>query len=221
MSAAPRPPWDPDPRYVVEPELVDPRDVETQEEAGSAGRLFATLVAIALLFAIAYFIASWVAQESALRGAPDGATASPALVTGRQELPGAPAQTVAPQVEIAPAIEGARGWATYCAPTPDRCQRWGGDAHLGAVRSFSWGDDPYIVQVCAFGGGRTSCTHVTVVSYCACGDRHGIPTVIDLSPAAFVDIAGSLGPGVIRVEVSGPVSGHLPRTTLPPTDVEP
>lgn len=107
-----------------------------------------------------------------------------------------------------------RGWATWCAPTPTKCQGWGGGAMVGAVRSFTFGDDPYVVQVCAFGDGRTACTHVRVVSHCACGDRHGIPTVIDLSPAAFRDLA-PLSRGVIRVEVSGAID--IP---LPPTDTE-
>ena len=69
---------------------------------------------------------------------------------------------------------------------------------LAAVPSFRWGDDPYRVEVCA-----TTCVFVTVVSFCACGDRHGIPTVIDLSPAAFRTLA-PLRRGVYAVTVEMP-----------------
>jgi hypothetical protein len=104
------------------------------------------------------------------------------------------------------------GYATFCAPTPTHCQNWGGDAHLGAVPTFHYGDEPYQVTV------RHDARHtvVTVVSYCACGDRAGTPTVIDLSPAAFSDLA-PLSAGVIEVTIV--VEG--PRMTLPPTDTLP
>lgn len=101
------------------------------------------------------------------------------------------------------------GTATYCAPTPRYCQSWGGDAMLGAVASFSYGDRPYRVEVCNTDNGR--CTSVTIVSFCACG-----PTLIDLSPAAF-----------LALEPRGLHIGRIPVTvrtgaqaTLPPTDSE-
>ncbi len=99
------------------------------------------------------------------------------------------------------------GFATWCAPTPTRCQRWGGDARLGAVPSFRWGDTPYPVRVSY--GGRS--TIVQVVSFCACGDRHGEPTAIDISPAAFESLA-PLSRGVIRVEVQRLDTIALPET---------
>jgi hypothetical protein len=87
---------------------------------------------------------------------------------------------------------------------------------VGAVPSFTFGDEPYPVQVCAFEGGQANCVLVTVVSYCACGDRRGEPTVIDLSPAAFRSLA-PLSAGIVRVVVD-----HLrPGLTLPPTDATP
>jgi hypothetical protein len=106
------------------------------------------------------------------------------------------------------------GVATYCAPTLTRCQSWGEPAMLGAVQSFRWGDDPYRVEVCL--DGTAPCATVTVVSYCACGPRNGVPTVIDLSPAAFRQLA-PLSRGVIPVTVTGLAR---PRGTLPPTDTE-
>ena len=39
--------------------------------------------------------------------------------------------------------------------------------------------------------------------WCACGDRHGVPTVIDLDVAAFRQLA-PLSIGVIAVEVTFP-----------------
>ncbi len=118
----------------------------------------------------------------------------------------------APDQSVGPAQQA--GVATYCAPTPKRCQSWGPPALLGAVQSFSFGDDPYVVTVCRQSG--APCVAVTVVSHCACGDRHGQPTVIDLSPAAFARLA-PLSRGVIDVVLT--VGG--PKVTLPPTDTEP
>jgi hypothetical protein len=53
---------------------------------------------------------------------------------------------------------------------------------------------------------------VTLVTSCACGDRNGQPTVIDLSTSAFRRLA-PLSVGVLDVEVS-----PAPRISLPPTD---
>ena len=52
------------------------------------------------------------------------------------------------------------------------------------------------VRVCS--GGR--CITVTLVDWCACGRRHGEPTVIDLHPGAFSALA-PLSRGVIWVTV--------------------
>lgn len=53
------------------------------------------------------------------------------------------------------------------------------------------------VQVCS----GSSCVNVRLVDWCACGDRGSLPTLIDLSPAAFSALA-SQSRGVIRVKVS-------------------
>jgi hypothetical protein len=55
---------------------------------------------------------------------------------------------------------------------------------------------------------------VTVRGYCACGDRAGKATVIDLSPAAFRRLA-PLSAGVIAVTLE--YGGSI---VLPPTDTE-
>lgn len=116
---------------------------------------------------------------------------------------GAPPEQAVDSVQVA-------GVATYCAPTPTRCQSWGGDALVGAVPSFRFGDKPYPATVCR--GGR--CVEVTVVSFCACGQRGGKDTVIDLSPAAFRRLA-PLSRGVIDVTLT---YGGVP---LPATDTAP
>jgi len=54
-----------------------------------------------------------------------------------------------------------------------------------------------IVQVCY----ESSCVNVRLVDWCACGDRGSLPTLIDLSPAAFSALAPQ-SIGVIRVRVS-------------------
>ena len=42
---------------------------------------------------------------------------------------------------------------------------------------------------------------ITLGDWCACGKRHGVPTLIDLPPAAFQRVCGSLSLGVCRVTV--------------------
>ncbi len=106
-----------------------------------------------------------------------------------------------------PAIAG--GLASFCAPTPTHCQSWGGDAHLGAVPSFRYGDRPYRVTVCRQDH-RSTCTTVTVVSFCACGRF-----LIDLSPAAFSELA-PLSRGTVPVTIS-----DAPSLTPPPTSTLP
>jgi Lytic transglycolase len=141
---------------------------------------------------------------------PDGGTPHPPAATDSlarpvaSEGPKSGLTTPMPGAQIGEPLSVARGWATWYRD-PKR------SGYYGAVNSFRWGDDQYIVQVCA--PKYHACTHVRIVDFCACGDRHGIATVIDLSPAAFRELA-PLGRGVIRVEVSGPI------TKLPATDSE-
>jgi len=104
--------------------------------------------------------------------------------------------------------------ATWCAPTPRYCKGWGGDAHVAAVRSFRFGDEPYWVRVSRVTSGEVRSTVVRVVSFCACMKRGGRPS-IDMSPAAFREL-GPLSRGVLRVTVER-IDG-VP-TKLPETDV--
>jgi hypothetical protein len=90
--------------------------------------------------------------------------------------------------------------ATWCAPTPTQCQGWGGNARLGAVNSFRFGDEPYPVRVWR----GDIYVDVTVVSFCGC---RGTLHAIDLSPAAF-EVLAPLSAG--RIDVSVEVLVDLP-----------
>lgn len=127
-----------------------------------------------------------------------------------------PAVASPPQTQLGTALEA--GWATWCAETATKCKGWN-TRYVGAVQSFTHGDEPYGVQVCLLEDPAT-CTHVVVVSHCACGDRGGEATVIDLSPPAFRELAPQ-SRGVIRVTVEGPIPvPDRPAMTLPATDQE-
>ena len=99
------------------------------------------------------------------------------------------------------------GLASWCAPTPTHCQTWGGDALVGAVPSFRFGDRPYRVIV-RRQDDPSRFVIVTIVSNCACGEH-----VIDLSPAAFRKLAPqSVG------EVAVSIEDIRPGITPPATD---
>lgn len=111
----------------------------------------------------------------------------------------------------------AEGWATwYDDPTPPRLPA-GVDGYA-AVPSWSFGDTPYVQHLCGAGRGAITCVDVLVQDFCACGDRHGSPTIIDLSSGAFAEIA-DLSRGVILVRFGDrPWPTPVPDATLPPTD---
>lgn len=94
----------------------------------------------------------------------------------------------APSGDIGTALYSAS--ATWCAPTPTQCRRWGGNALLAALPTYQ--GVPYRIRV--WRGSKH--VDVTVVSVCGCG--------IDLSPAAFGELA-PLSRGRIAVEVEGEV----------------
>jgi hypothetical protein len=82
----------------------------------------------------------------------------------------------------------------------------------GPVLREALGGDPAFrgqtVRVCA-----DDCVLVRLTDWCACGDRGGVPTVIDLSPDAFARLA-PLSAGVIDVTI------ELGGVVLPATDTE-
>jgi hypothetical protein len=91
------------------------------------------------------------------------------------------------------ALRSASGWATWYRD-PNK------SGPYAATPWYRWGMDPEWVSVCAFPEGRTVCTNALVSDFCACGDRHGVPTLIDLAPSAFAELA-PLSVGVLRVQV--------------------
>jgi hypothetical protein len=90
------------------------------------------------------------------------------------------------------------GPGLYGAAGPDLREAMGGDP---AFRGQA-------VQVCA-----ESCVIVVLRDWCACGDRGGVPTIIDLSPEAFARLA-PLSAGVVDVTI------ELEPIRLPETDTE-
>jgi hypothetical protein len=82
----------------------------------------------------------------------------------------------------------------------------------GPVLREALGGDPAFrgqtVRVCA-----DDCVLVRLTDWCACGDRGGVPTLIDLSPDAFARLA-PLSAGVIDVTI------ELGGVTLPETSTE-
>jgi hypothetical protein len=114
-----------------------------------------------------------------------------------------------PSPSVPPEPAAANWTATWCAPTPRYCHGWGGGAHLGAVHSFRFGDEPYWVRVSRTADGVVRTTTVLIVSFCGCGGHN-----VDLSPAAFRELAPtSLG----RIRVSLERVDGVP-TRLPATD---
>jgi rare lipoprotein A (peptidoglycan hydrolase) len=229
MTAQRRPPWDVDPKY-VDPEdtfeymeRVDPRDVETREEAGNAGRLFATILAIVVVFAIAFFIATKLAEGAALRGAD--VTSQPAAGRDRP-LPGAPRAPVGANRPAVPessanssgassvdvVVAGSRwsGTATWYCGSGSPCTAGYGPSDLVAAidRSLGIGKGELVVVRSQASDRRVI---VRIVDVCACGGAR----LIDLTTGAFSRLA-PLGYGVLPVTLE--VIGSGPRPTLPPTD---
>jgi hypothetical protein len=136
-----------------------------------------------------------------------------AIVVAPVQPTSEPSPAVVPQPTLGPdAPTAAQKWtATYCKPTPKYCRSWGGDAHLAAVRSFKWGNEPYWVRVSRVADGQVRTTTVLVVSYCDCGSHN-----IDLSIAAYRELDptehGRITVSVTRID-------GVP-TRLPNTDTE-
>ena len=82
----------------------------------------------------------------------------------------------------------AKGWATYQPGTG----LWGSPSQL----VYDWTGSH--VRVC----GPLACRSIETRGWCACGERHGERTLIDLSEEAFAVLCGDLSAGVCRVEVS-------------------
>ena len=88
-------------------------------------------------------------------------------------------------------------------------------AAAGPVLREALGGDPAFrgERVTVTSGGRS--VEVTLSDWCACGERGGVPTLLDLSADAFARLA-PLGRGVINVEIE--LGEPIP---LPETDTVP
>jgi hypothetical protein len=129
-----------------------------------------------------------------LRGTPDGSGYDGSLPSGQVTGP-----TAEPRDERVTAGVPLQGWATYF-------DAKSGTAAAGPLlRSGDWRGR--VVTVCA--GSRCLVTALTDV--CACGPRHGKPTLLDLAKSDFARLA-PLSQGVVWVTVG--------RAELPATDME-
>lgn len=134
------------------------------------------------------------------------ATPAPAAVTF-SDTRAAPADTPAPATPSPTADPGARrssrstprpilsGYATWYATGPGCLCAAAGPL---VRQSLGAGWRGASVTVCGIHG--DVCERVTLVDFCACGPRHGEPTLLDLSDEAFVLLA-PLSVGVIAVTV--------------------
>jgi hypothetical protein len=131
------------------------------------------------------------AGDVQVRVLPYGPTASPEPPSPAVTAP-APTQlakpTLRPVGQIAPPVVVAKGVITWQPGTA----LWASPGAI--VRGWHVGH----VRVCA--GSR--CVDVLLDGWCACGERHGSPTLLDLSAAAFARLA-PLSQGVVHVEVIG------------------
>lgn len=96
------------------------------------------------------------------------------------------------------------GYATWYAYRPGEAAA---GPELRAMLGSSWRGQ--LVDVAA--GSRH--VRVRLTDYCACGSRHGTPTLIDLDARSFAELA-PLGQGVVRVTVTSAGAAIVP----PPTD---
>jgi hypothetical protein len=114
---------------------------------------------------------------------------------------------------VSAAVPPLRGYATFDAGQGGLHNAAAGPAlreRLGAHWRGS------TVSVCY--GSR--CLDVWLTDWCACGDRHGRPTLIDLDDSGFRYLTHDLGLGVIPVTIAAG-QGRPPSPTLPPTDTAP
>ena len=207
----PQPWFDPDP-LTVSPEPLDDRIpvhpkpyrlVPDSPRRGCSVLGFLVLATLLVWYAAPRSAANPTGSQPGASGAIGSVDASARVQAAASGLPPTPAlHRFSPAVPSgasepiasvpAPSIDTAvfPASATWCAPTPTQCGRWGGDALLAALPTYT--GTPYRVRV--WRGSRH--VDVTVVSVCGCG--------IDLSPHAFEQLA-PLSRGRVDVLVEGPL----------------
>ena len=107
------------------------------------------------------------------------------LADARSSIGTRPARTAAP-----PAAKPPAGYATWYATGSPRWAAAGPE-----LRHPGWRGSSVVVR------GPAGRVRITLGDWCACGKRHGLPTLIDLPPAAFQRVCGPLSLGVCRVTV--------------------
>lgn len=138
-------------------------------------RTWAAIIAIAALLAVVVTLLS-------------GAWRQPALSSEGSIVPDASEPALTAEGAVGSVLLG--GYATWYA-TP------GLTAAAGPELRGALGD--WRGQWVTVESGRSSVT-VQITDWCACGERHGIPTLLDLSDAAFQELA-PLSTGVVRVSI--------------------
>ena len=177
---------DPDPRYVAESETAIERRYRDRNRAIRQFILASVGLLIVVLAILAAPRSAHVVPLGNKSDLPPSVTRAPSTVPPGSGIVAPAAEALPPSAtpttEIALVVAG--GIASWYAPTARQCQSWGPPAKLGAVSSFAWGDTPYTARVCRQDD-SSRCVEVAVVSFCECPDD----VVIDLSPAAFVQLA--------------------------------
>jgi hypothetical protein len=237
LPPAQPPGWvDPDPLY-VEPELVTPKPVRRRRYQGwefdrPTPHWFAWfglgicvgVILLAIVITVGRAIDATPSREesggsrvtagipaaSPLGGAPHAAS-SLAATGGSAPQPRSEAPVPSPTGAIGTALVG--GWATWW----DTCADC---AAAGPLLQTMVGPDwqgRTVTVVSAHGS-----QDLRLVTSCACGDRKGKPTFIDVSVEAWSDLSpyparSDRDPGVIAVSIEIPGAS----TTLPPTDPTP
>ncbi len=112
-----------------------------------------------------------------------------------------PGPTVAPVHAVGTPLLA--GWATHYWNGPGLYAAAGPD-----LRRILPGYHHGLVTVCAFPNGQSRCAAIPTVDFCACGERRGLPTLLDLSDDAYRLLCGSLSSGICRVSVQ-PMGGSL------------
>lgn len=127
-------------------------------------------------------------------GAPRAADTlpwAPASDDGRS-TPSPAAVSVPIEQPTIPPVVSVPGYATWYATGPGGMTAAAGPV-LRALLGAKWRGQH--VRVCS-----GTCIVVRLIDWCACGPRHGLPTLLDLSDEAFAALS-HLSRGVLRVSV--------------------
>jgi len=123
---------------------------------------------------------------------PVDATGQPAVATAAPTVAGSPRPGSSPIGHVVPPAVGARGWATWQPGTG----AWGSAGPTLEALGIRVGQ---LVRI------QSATGHLVVriaPGGCACGDRRGLHTLIDLSRSAWAELCGTPSAGICRVDVT-------------------